>query len=51
MNIFRLLKKMLQNAPHCTIQNFFRGSMPPNPLANAKRRKLAPNKFAPLGKS
>ena len=22
---------MLQNAPNCTIQIFFRGSMPPNP--------------------
>ena len=26
---------MFQNAPNCTIQKKFRGSMPPNPLANA----------------
>ena len=27
---------MLQNAPDCTIQKkIFRGTMPPNPLANA----------------
>ena len=33
----KIYENMLQNAPNCTIKNFFRGSMPPNPLAKAWR--------------
>ena len=45
--------KTLQNAPNCTIQNFFRGSMPPNPIANAWLRHASQTsqKGGPLGKS
>ena len=32
---------MLQNAPDCTIQKKFQGSMPPNPLANAWLRQAS----------
>ena len=31
----KIYENMLQNAPNCTIKIFFRGSMPPNPLAKA----------------
>ena len=33
---------MLQNAPNCTIQNFFRESMPPNPPS----KRMATPRFA-----
>ena len=49
---------MLQNAPDCTIQKKFRGSMPPNPpskrMATPSVANLPPPKkkyLAPLGKS
>ena len=61
MNIFRLFLKqktyenMLQNAPNCTIQNFFLGeACPRTPLANVWLRYVRtapPPKLAHLGKS
>ena len=53
----KINENMLQNAPNCTIKNFFRGSMPPNipsKLVAMPRVASPPPKkkvVGPLGKS